>query len=309
MKPLRIGTRGSLLAKWQAEYVRKQLFQSDGMEAEIVIIRTSGDRLQHLPVMQIGGKGIFIKELEEALLEGAIDLAVHSVKDLPTDTPSRLFFPAVCRREDVRDCLVAAGGATLMTLRQGGRVGTSSLRRQAQLRHARPDLDVRDLRGNVDTRLRKVDSGEYDAVVVAKAGLDRLGWRHRITETLSTDVCVPAVGQGAIAVEARVADAEIAKVLDKLDHTETRNAVIAERALLAELQGGCQVPLGAWAHMERQEMILDACVASVDGAEYFRQRASASPERGVELGKFVAQRLLEAGATRILEQVERQRGS
>ena len=184
MRHLRIGTRGSLLAKWQAEFVRKQLFATTGVEAEIVIIKTSGDKLQTSSLSQIGGKGIFIKELEEALLEETIDLAVHSVKDVPTDTPSRLMFPAVCRREDVRDCLVGANGATLASLRQGARVGTGSLRRQAQLRHIRPDLDVRDLRGNVDTRLRKVESGEYEAVMLAKAGLDRLGWSGRITETL-----------------------------------------------------------------------------------------------------------------------------
>lgn len=306
MKPLRIGTRGSLLAKWQAEHVRKQLFQAADVEAEIVIIKTAGDKLPQAPLTQIGRKGVFIKELEEALLEGAIDLAVHSVKDVPTDTPSRLFFPAVCRRQDVRDCLVAAGGATLKTLRSGARVGTSSLRRQAQLRHARPDLDLRDLRGNVDTRLRKVESGEYDAVVVAKAGLDRLGWSHRISEALSPDICMPAVGQGAIAVEARIVDAEIAGILVKLDHAETRNAVIAERALLAELQGGCQVPLGAWARMERRELVLEACVASVDGTDYVRERGSGPPEQAVDLGEQVARRLLEAGASRILEQAGRQ---
>ncbi len=308
MRPVRIGSRGSLLAKWQAEFVRKQLFHVTDVEAEIVLIKTSGDKLQHASLTQIGGKGIFIKELEEALLEGTIDLAVHSVKDIPTDTPPRLFFPAVCRREDVRDCLVASGGATLQSLRKGARVGTSSLRRQAQLRHARPDLDVRDLRGNVDTRLRKVESGEYDAVVVAKAGLDRLGWSQRISEILSPDVCMPAVGQGAIAIEARAADAEIGAVLGKLDHSESRNAVIAERALLAELQGGCQVPIGAWARLEKQEMILEACVVSVDGAEYVREGATASPEQCAELGKYVARRLLEAGASHILEQMGRQRG-
>lgn len=308
MKPLRIGTRGSLLAKWQAEFVRKLLFQHAGVEAEIVIIKTAGDVMHQAPVAQIGRKGVFIKELEEALLEGTVDLAVHSVKDIPTDTPSRLFFPAVCRRDDVRDALVASGGATLQSLRTGARVGTSSLRRQAQLRHARPDLDIRDMRGNVDTRLRKVESGEYDAVVVAKAGLDRLGWSQRITEILSPDLCMPAVGQGAIAVEARSVDNEIADVVGKLDHAETRNAVIAERALLADLEGGCQVPIGAWARMERQEMVLEACVVSVDGVEYVRERLAAPPEHAVELGRQVAQRLLEAGAARILEQLGRHRG-
>jgi hydroxymethylbilane synthase len=307
LRHLRIGTRGSLLAKWQAEYVRKQLFAGAGVETEIVIVKTSGDKQQMAPLSEIGGKGIFIKELEEALLEETIDLAVHSVKDVPTDTPSRLMFPAVCRREDVRDCLVAANGATIASLRQGARVGTGSLRRQAQLRHIRPDLDVRDLRGNVDTRLRKVESGEYEAVMLAKAGLDRLGWSGRITETLSPEVFLPAVGQGAIAVECRLKDTEAAEVVAGLDDAESRIAIIAERALLAALQGGCQVPLGAWARLERGELVMEACVCSVDGVQYIKQRATSSPEQAAELGGRMATLLMEAGAQSILEEVSRHR--
>jgi hydroxymethylbilane synthase len=294
-----------MLAKWQAESIRKQLFASTGMEAEIVIIKTSGDKMQQAPLTQIGGKGIFIKELEEALLEETIDLAVHSVKDIPTDIPSRLMFPAVCRRDDVRDCLV---GSTLVNLRYGARVGTSSLRRQAQLRHLRPDLDLRDLRGNVDTRLRKVESGEYEAVMVAKAGLDRLGLSKRISEVLSPDVCMPAVGQGAIAVQCRLKDTEAGDLLAPLDDAETRTAVIAERALLAALQGGCQVPLGAWARVERGELLLEACVCSVDGAQYVKQRATAPRDQAAQLGEHMARVLIEAGAQSILEEVSRQRG-
>ena len=305
MRTLRIGTRGSMLAKWQAEFIRKRLFAVSGVEAEIVIIKTAGDKLQHVPLTTIGGKGVFIKELEEALLEEAIDLAVHSVKDIPTDTPSRLSFPAVCRRDDVRDCLV---GATLENLRQGARVGTGSLRRQAQLLHLRPDLDIRDLRGNVDTRLRKVESGEYEAIVLSKAGLDRLGLSQRISEVLSPDVCMPAVGQGAIAVECRLKDTEATDVLAPLDDGESRTAIIAERALLAALHGGCQVPLGAWAHIERGELVLEACVCSVDGLQYVKQRSSAPPEQAAQLGEHMARLLTEAGAQSILEEVGRQRG-
>ncbi|HVS90265.1 MAG TPA: hydroxymethylbilane synthase [Candidatus Acidoferrum sp.] len=308
MRHLRIGTRGSLLAKWQAEFVRKQLFQATGVEAEIVIIKTAGDKMQQAPLTQIGGKGVFIKELEEALLDETIDLAVHSVKDVPTETPSRLCFPAVCRRDDVRDCLVSANGATLANLRQGARVGTSSLRRQAQLRHIRPDLDIRELRGNVDTRLRKVESGEYDAILLAKAGLDRLGWSQRITEILSPDLCLPAVGQGAIAVETRLKDTEAADALAKLDDAETRTAIIAERALLGALHGGCQVPIGAWARVERGELLLEACVCSLDGVQYVKQRATAPPEQAAQLGEHMARLLMEAGAQSILEEVGRQRG-
>jgi len=303
---MRIGTRGSLLAKWQAEHVRKRIFDVSGVEAEIVIIRTSGDKLAQAPLTQIGGKGVFIKELEDALLEGAVDLAVHSVKDVPTETPPRLYFPAVLPREDVRDCVVSRAPGGLTALREGARVGTSSLRRQAQLRRVRRDLDFRDLRGNVDTRLRKMESGEYEAVVLAKAGLDRLGLSHRISEILSPEICLPAVGQGAIAIESRTTDRDLTEILDKLDHAETRNAVVAERALLAELQGGCQIPVGAWGRLERDDLVLEACVVSVDGSECVRERGAGPPGNAAELGKDVARRLLANGAGQILEQAARQ---
>ncbi len=307
MRALRIGTRGSMLAKWQAESVRKQLLAATGIDAEIVIIKTAGDKLQLAPLTEIGGKGIFIKELEEALLDESIDLAVHSVKDIPTDTPTRLCFPAVCKRADVRDCLVSANGVSLANLRQGARVGTGSLRRQAQLLHIRPDLDFRDLRGNVDTRLRKVDSGEYEAILLAKAGLDRLGLSQRIAETLSPEVCLPAVGQGAIAVEARLKDAEVASIVGALDDAETRTAIIAERALLAAMQGGCQVPLGAWARMERGELLMEAVVCSVDGVQYIKERATGAAENAAQIGEQLARQLLDAGALEILQAVGRQR--
>ena len=308
MKPIRIGTRGSLLAKWQAEFVRKRIFQTTGVEPEIVIVKTTGDNMQQTPFSQIGGKGVFIKELEEALLEEHIDLAVHSVKDVPTDVPSRLCFPAVCRRDDTRDCLISGKGETLDKLRRGARVGTSSLRRQSQLRHLRPDLDVRELRGNVDTRLRKVDSGEYEAIVLAKAGLDRLGMSSRIIEVLSPDVCMPAVGQGAIAVQARIKDEELGDALAPLDDNETRQSIVAERALLGALQGGCQVPLGAWARFERNQLTMDAVVCSPDGAHYIRQRATGPTDQPRELGHQLAQMLIDAGAGTILEEVYRARG-
>jgi hydroxymethylbilane synthase len=308
VRHLRIGTRGSLLAKWQAESVRNQLFALAGVEAEIVIIRTSGDKMQQSPLTQIGGKGIFIKELEDALLDESIDLAVHSVKDIPTETPSRLSFPAVCRRDDIRDCLISATGSTLANLKHHARVGTSSLRRQAQLLHLRPDLDIRELRGNVDTRLRKVGDGQYDAVVLAKAGLDRLGWSDRISEIFSPEVFMPAVGQGAIAVETRLGDNETADLLAKLDDAETRSSIIAERAMLKTLQGGCQVPIGAWARIERGEMVMEACVTSADGLQFVKQRLTGNPEQSAELGEQIARLLITAGAQTILEEVGRQRG-
>jgi len=303
-----MGSRGSILARWQAEFVRKQLFQLTGLEAEIVIIKTSGDKMEQAALTQIGGKGIFIKELEEALLEETIDLAVHSVKDVPTDVPARFSFPAVCRRDDARDCLVSNNGTKLAELKPGARVGTSSPRRQAQLRHYRSDLDIRELRGNVDTRLRKVESGEYDAIVLAKAGLDRLGWSQKITEPLSTEISLPAVGQGAIAIEARAKDLEADEILGKLDDPETRTVIIAERALLSALQGGCQLPLGAWARLERGELVMEAMVCSVDGVQYVRQKASAPPEKAAQLGQQMAQMLIDGGAREILDEVYRSRG-
>ena len=308
MKPIRIGTRGSMLAKWQAEFVRRKILEATGVDVEIVVIKTTGDKLQTASFAQIGGKGVFIKELEEALLSEEIDLAVHSVKDIPTEVPSRLCFPVICRREDIRDCLVAATGETLSALRRGARIGTSSLRRRSQVLHVRPDLDVRDLRGNVDTRLRKVESGEYDAILLAKAGLDRLGWSNRISEVLSPEVCMPAVGQGALGVQGRLKDHDLAEALAPLDDFETRQSIVAERALLAALEGGCQVPLGAWARFERGELAIDAVVCSPDGSQHVRQRATAPPDQARELGQRVAQLLIDSGAREILEEVYRQRG-
>jgi hydroxymethylbilane synthase len=219
-----------------------------------------------------------------------------------------LSFPAVCRRDDIRDCLISPTGSTLETLRQGARVGTSSLRRRAQLLRLRPDLDIRELRGNVDTRLRKVGDGEYDAIVLAKAGLDRLGLSQRISETFAPELFMPAVGQGAIAVETRLNDNETGDLLSKLDDPETRAAIITERALLGALQGGCQVPIGAWARIERGEMVLEACVTSVDGQQHVKQRLTGAPDQGVQLGEQMARLLMETGAQTILEEVGRQRG-
>jgi hydroxymethylbilane synthase len=308
VKPIRIGTRGSMLAKWQADFVRKKILEATGIDAEIVIIKTTGDRLAQAPFSQIGGQGVFTKELQEALLDEQIDLAVHSVKDIPTDVPSRLCFPVICRREDTRDCLVSTNGESLSTLRPGARVGTSSLRRRSQILHARPDFDVRDLRGNVDTRLRKVESGEYDAILLAKAGLDRLGWSNRISEVLSPGVCMPAVGQGALGVQARLKDTELSDALAPIDDFETRQSIVAERALLGALEGGCQVPLGAWARFERGELVLDAVVCSPDGVQCVRQRATSAPDQARDLGLRVARLLAESGAREILAEVYRQRG-
>ncbi len=301
MRPLRIGSRGSLLALWQANFVRGRLFATRGASAEVVVIKTSGDRAPQARIARLGLKGVFIKELEDALLDRRTDLAVHSMKDVPTEIPAGLAFPAVCKREDVRDCLIARDGLGLRDLPHGARVGTSSLRRQSQLRHHRPDLDLHELRGNVDTRIRKLEQGDYDAIVLAKAGLDRLGWSGKISEVISPEVLLPAAGQGALGIEARAGDHDVLELLAGLDDPETRTGIAAERALLAALEGGCQLPLGAWGRIEQGQLVLDACVLSVDGTDYLRRRAAGSPEDPEQVGRELARMMLDAGADRILQ--------
>ena len=304
MKLLRIATRGSALALWQANHIRERLAQLHGIESELIRIRTSGDKFQGASVAQVseqaGTKGIFIKELEEALLAGTADLAVHSMKDVPTENPAGLVFPAITKREDVRDCLISRDGAKLKDLAPGARVGTSSLRRQAQLRHHRPDLELLDLRGNVDTRLKKVAAGEFDAIVLATAGMNRLGASDKITQILPPEVMLPAVGQGALGIETRADDHETLRLVAALDDPESHEAVTAERALLRELEGGCQIPLGAWARRENGELRLEACVFSADGKEFVRKDLRGRPEEAEELGVRLGQILIEAGADRIL---------
>jgi hydroxymethylbilane synthase len=297
---LRIGTRGSKLALWQAEHIRARLAREVGTDAELVIIKTAGDQFASAPIVDVGGKGIFVKEIEDALLENRVDLAVHSMKDVPTETPRGLCFPAVTQREDPHDCLVSPSGHTLADLPSGSRIGTSSLRRQSQLLAFRRDLQVVNLRGNVDTRLRKLDGGEIDAIVLAKAGLDRLGLSGRITQILTPEIMLSSVGQGALAIEGRQADARTREVLARFDHGDTRAAVSAERALLAELEGGCQVPLGAWARIENSQILLDARVLSADGSELIHKQASGALEQAEQLGRRLARQLLDAGADRLL---------
>jgi len=304
---LRIGTRGSALALWQANFVAESLRKLHGVEVDLIRIRTSGDRLLAAPVAQVNaqmsaesGKGIFIKELEEALLAGAIDLAVHSMKDVPTETPDGLAFAAVTLREDSRDCVISRSGRALKYLPAGARVGTSSLRRQAQVRHQRGDLQVVELRGNVDTRLKKLDAGEFDAVILAAAGVNRLGFASRITQMLDPEIMLPAVGQGALGIEVRMRDPQTAQLVAPLDDSETRTCVTAERALLRELQGGCQVPLGALARIERDQLHLEAAVFSADGRDFARRDVVSPRSEARAAGERLARMLIEAGADRLL---------
>jgi hydroxymethylbilane synthase len=299
---LRIGTRGSALALWQANHVREALSTTCGVESEIVAVKTSGDKTSG-PVEQIGVIGVFTKELEDALLDGRADLAVHSMKDVPTEFSELCRVATVFEREDPRDALVSFRGETLENLPRGARIGTSSLRRAAQLRQFRPDFQIIEIRGNVDTRLRKLAEGEYDAVVLAKAGIVRLGHASRVTEVLSPEIVLPAVGQGALGVEFMASREKEFRLVDQLIDRNTMLAVRAERALLADIQGGCRLPLGAWARLEAGEMVMDACVLAVDGTESIRRRRKkvCHNERDAEtLGKEVAGELLGAGAERLL---------
>ncbi len=307
----RIASRGSRLALWQAEHVRGLLAERCNLEAQIVVIKTSGDRFQEGAVGELDLKGVFIKELEEALLDGRADIAVHSMKDVPTEVDSRFSFPAALSREDPRDCLVSRTGAKLDELPAGARIGTSSVRRQAQLRHYRKNLEIVPLRGNVDTRLAKLERGEYDAIVVAKAGLDRLGLSGKIAEVLGPEVLLSAVGQGALGIETRAGDPKFCKLVATLTDVDTKDAINAERALLAELEGGCQVPVGAWARRQNGRFVMDSCVVSPDGSEYIRLSAEATAEEMQDrrtplvLGRQLGRRLIEAGADRILRGVGR----
>lgn len=288
-----IGSRGSQLALWQASHIAACLNQL-GTATRIEIIRTTGDHLQTASLVQAGGKGLFTKEIEDALLEGVIDLAVHSLKDLPTELPKGLALSAIPERESPFDAIV---GSTLIALREGARVGTSSLRRGAQLRILRPDLDIQPIRGNVDTRLRKQKTGEFAAILLAAAGLRRLGLEHEIEEVFSPEQICPAPGQGALAIETRCGD-EAFETCRALNHSPTENAVLCERTVLAALGGGCQLPIGAFAHANGSGITASAVVIAPDGSRSLRE--SASHGEPAELGRLLAQRLLLRGASELL---------
>ena len=296
---LTIGSRGSALALWQARWAASQL-EALGEPARIEVIHTTGDRVLDVTLAKVGTKGMFTKEIEEALLAGSIDIAVHSLKDMPADLPAGLTLAAVPEREDARDCVV---GCPLSSLAAGARVGTSSLRRAAQLRALRPDLEILDIRGNVDTRLRKLDEGRYQAILLAAAGLHRLGLHGRIAEYLEPDRMCPAVGQGALAIETRADGGRAGQLADSLDHPATRAAVSAERALLGALGGGCQVPAGAYAHLENGVLRMRAIAASPDGLRVIRTSVSGDPAQARALGLQAGDELLAQGAREILETV------
>jgi hydroxymethylbilane synthase len=304
MKVVRIGTRGSPLAVWQAEWVRSRLHALHLQhEAELVKIKTTGDKITDVPLAQVGGKGLFVKEIETALLEGRIDLAVHSMKDMPAEIPSGLCIGSVPERENPLDVLISRNGQSFEDLPNGARLGSSSLRRGAQVRHIRPDITVHPLRGNLDTRIRKLETEGLDAIIVAAAGVKRLGLKARITEYLPEAIMLPAIGQGALAIEARKDDDSTLRLIAPLDHRETRVAVKSERAFLARLEGGCQVPIAAHAKIIGDALKITGLVAEVDGSVLLRETITGPLDQNKKLGVELANHLLNKGGREILEKI------
>ncbi len=299
---LRIATRKSPLALWQANHVRDALLaRNPGLEVELVTMTTQGDKILDTPLAKVGGKGLFVKELETGMLEGRADLAVHSMKDVPVEFPEGLGLAAILPREDPRDALISNEYSSIETLPEGARVGTSSLRRQCQLRRLRPDLVVLDLRGNVNTRLAKLDKGDYDAILLAAAGVKRMGWEARITELLVPEQFIPAIGQGAIGIEIRVNDARVQALVEALNDGQTATRIRAERSLNEALQGGCQVPIAGYSEISHGVIVLRALVGRPDGSEMVQGVISGRPEDAEELGRVLAEDLLSRGARQILD--------
>ncbi|MBE0630916.1 MAG: hydroxymethylbilane synthase [Burkholderia vietnamiensis] len=304
-KTLVIGTRGSALALWQAEHVKARLEKRfRNLEVELRIIKTKGDKILDQSLSKIGDKGLFTREIENALLANKVDIAVHSLKDLPTETPAGLVIAAISEREVVNDALISSKWKSIADLPEGAVIATGSLRRTAQLRHLRPDLEIIDIRGNLNTRMQKFDASEWDAMLLAYAGVKRLGWEHRIAQVIPTSLLLPAVGQGALGIEIRGDDNRTADIISCLHHAETAAAATAERSLLHALEGGCQIPIGAWARMERGRLVLDAMVASINGALRLDTRGSTTdPAKAEALGVRVAGKLLANGAREILQAI------
>ena len=304
-RTLRIATRSSALALWQAEFIKSELERlHDNITVELVKIKTQGDKILDVPLAKIGGKGLFVKELEEAMLDGRADLAVHSMKDVPMEFPEGLGLVAICEREDPTDAFVSNQYEHIDQLPQGAVVGTASLRRESQLRANRPDLQIRVLRGNVNTRLAKLDAGEYDAIILASSGLKRLGFQDRIRYSIPDTFSLPAVGQGALGIECRLNDHELLAMLDPLNDPDTADRVKAERALNRRLEGGCQVPIAAYALLEDNDTLwLRGLVGAVDGSQIFRVEGRGPRAEGERLGRELAEQLLAMGADKVLAEI------
>lgn len=301
-KTLKIGTRGSKLALWQANWVKSSLeVKHPATSIELEIIKTKGDKILDVPLAKVGGKGLFVKEIEEALLDDRIDLAVHSMKDMPGEIPKGLCIGAIPRREMPLDVMISRNQKHLSKLRQGAKIGTSSLRRKAQLLHARPDLVVLPLRGNLDTRLKKLETENLDAIILAAAGVKRLGLENRITEYLDENIMLPAVGQGALCIEIRENDPEVNGVVTALEHSQTRTVVLGERAFLNRLEGGCQVPIAAYGKIDKNIFTLTGLVATVDGKTLFKETITGPEDSSDSIGVELAERLISMGAEEIIQ--------
>lgn len=300
-----IGTRGSALALCQAHMIKEELEAAfPDLEVRLKKIKTTGDKITDVPLAKVGGKGLFVKEIEEALYRKEIGMAVHSMKDVPTFLPEGLHLAAITRREDPRDVVISQNGKHLLDLPRGARIGTSSLRRQSQIKHRRPDFEIIPLRGNLDTRIKKVGLEGLDAVILAAAGLHRMGWQDRITEYLDPEICLPAIGQGALGLECRASDGQVNPMLARFNHPGTSRCVRAERAFLKRLEGGCQVPIAAYAQIRDEErLVLEGLVASVDGTRVIRDGAAGDPEQPERLGIDLAEGLLSQGADAILREI------
>ena len=304
-KTIRIGTRGSQLALYQAKKVKATLENIfPELQVELKIIKTKGDKILDVALSKIGDKGLFTKEIENELIDGSVDLAVHSLKDLPTKLPDGLKLGAVLERGEFRDALVSLKGKKMSDLKAGDVIATSSLRRIAGLLKINNQIVIKDIRGNVNSRLQKMEDGYCDAMIMAAAGLQRLGLEQYITEIIDPEVIMPAVSQGAIAIETRLNDPEVDELMEKLNHLNTWNTVVAERAFLAHLEGGCQVPLGCYSRVENGTLNMSGFVASIDGKQYIREDISGEMTHGAELGVQMAEKMLEKGAKEILDQIK-----
>lgn len=303
-KEIRIGTRASALALWQAEWVKSELEKKyPGMAVLLTKIKTTGDKILDVPLAKVGGKGLFVKEIEEAMLRGEIDIAVHSMKDVPTFFPAGLHLGAITKREDPRDALLSRNSVAFKNLPKGAKVGTSSLRRQAQLMNIRPDFVIEQLRGNVDTRLRKLKEGLYDAIILAAAGVKRLGLSDNVTEYIEPEISLPAIGQGALGIECREDDRELNDMIAFFNHPDTRVCVTAERALLRRLEGGCQVPIACYGRIMDGKLSLAGLVGSVDGKKIIKDNIEGEQKDAERLGVELAEKLLRQGADAILREV------
>ncbi len=304
-KTLKIGTRGSKLALWQANWVKSALETEDSsLSIELVIIKTKGDKILDVPLAKVGGKGLFVKEIEDALLNEKIDLAVHSMKDMPGEIPKGLCIGAIPQREIPQDVLISRNKKRLSELGPGAKIGTSSLRRKAQLLHARPDLVVLPLRGNLDTRLQKLETENLDAIILAAAGVKRLGLENRITEYLDENIMLPAVGQGALCIEVRQNDPLVEPIVASLEHPQTRAVILGERAFLNRLEGGCQVPIAAYGNIEKHTFMLSGLVATIDGRTLIKETFSGPENSSEMIGVELAERLISMGAKTIMDNLK-----